>query len=143
MTLFTLEKNKKKLRHVVILYIVITAFIAFFGAVYEQYSRNVQTPYMWFAWVWVLGFGLVPHILLYFLPLKKVPGLLTGCVYNLGVAFITTRSIYIGVTTIANTPNKQWEAIYLIVSLTFLIGGAILYGIGFALDKESKENLDD
>ncbi len=98
---------------------------------------------MWFAWVWVLGFGLVPHILLYFLPLKKVPGLLSGCVYNLGVAFITTRSIYIGVTTIANTPNKQWEAIYLIVSLVFLIGGAILYGIGFALDKESKENLDD
>ena len=55
---------------------------------------------------------------------------------------ITTRSIYIGVTTIANTPNHQWEVIYLIVSLLFLIGGAILYGIGFALpkDKENEES---
>ena len=140
--MFISEKNKKKLLVIVIAYIGITAFIALFGAVYEQYSHNVHTPYMWFAWVWVLCFGLVPHLLLYFLPVKYVPGIVSGSTYNFGVAMITTRSIYIGVTTIANTPNHQWEVIYLIVSLLFLIGGAILYGMGFALpkDKETEEN---
>ena len=139
MTLFTLEKNKKKLRHVVILYFVITAFIAFFGAVYEQYSHNVHTPYMWFAWVWVLGFGLLPHLVLYFAPIKKVPVILSGSIYNFGVAMITSRSIFIGVVTIANTPNPKWNVAYLVIAIIALASGFLLYVIGLFMDKKNSK----
>ena len=137
MTLFTSEKNKKKLLIIVLSYVGITAFIALFGAVYEQFSHDVHTPYMWFAWVWVLGFGLIPHLLLYLLPLKKVPGLLSGSIYNFGVAMITSRSIFIGVVTIANTPNQKWEVAYLVISIIALVGGVLLYLIGLSMDKNA------
>lgn len=143
MTLFTSEKNKKKLLIIVLAYVGITAFIALFGAVYEQFSHNVDTLYMWCAWVWVFAFGLVPHVVLYFVPLKRVPGILSGCVYNFGVAMITTRSLYIGVVTIANQPNEAWEMTYLIVSLIFLIGGVALYITGLILDKINPPKLED
>ena len=90
---------------------------------------------MWFAWVWVLGFGLIPHLLLYLLPLKKIPGLLSGSIYNFGVAMITSRSIFIGVVTIANTPNPKWEVAYLIVSIIALVSGVLLYIIGLLMDR--------
>ena len=133
--MFISEKNKKKLLIIVLAYVGITAFIALFGAVYEQYSHNVHTPYMWFAWVWVLGFGLIPHLLLYFLPINKIPGLISGCVYNFGVALITTRSLYIGVVTIANTPDDRWVLAYTIMSIIFLVLGVMLYATGLAMDK--------
>ena len=135
MTLFTSEKNKKKLLIIVLSYVGITAFIALFGAVYENFSHNAYTPYMYFAWIWVLGFGLIPHLLLYLLPIKKVPGLLSGSIYNFGVAMITSRSIFIGVVTIANTPNPKWEVAYLVVSIIALVGGVLLYVIGLLMDR--------
>ena len=141
--MFTSEKNKKKLLAIVLVYVGITAFIALFGAVYEQFSHNAHTPYMWFAWVWVLGFGLVPHLILYFAPINRIPGILSGSVYNFGVAMITTRSLYIGVVTIANQPNEVWANTYLIISLIFLVGGVVLYSIGLGIDKKKPEKLEE
>lgn len=141
--MFTSEKNKKKLLAIVLVYVGITAFIALFGAVYEQFSHNAHTPYMWFAWVWVLGFGLVPHLILYFAPINRIPGILSGSVYNFGVAMITTRSLYIGVVTIANQPNEVWANTYLIISLIFLVGGVVLYSIGLGIDKKNPEKLEE
>ena len=132
--MFISEKNKKKLLIIVLAYVGITAFIALFGAVYEQYSHNVHTPYMWFAWVWVLVFGLVPHIALFFVPTKYVPGLISGCVYNFGVAMITARSLYIGVVTISNTPDLRWIMAYTIISIIFLVSGVLLFIIGFIIE---------
>ena len=136
-TLFTSEKNKKKLLIIVLSYVGITAFIALFGAVYEQFSHNASTPYMWFAWVWVLGFGLLPHLVLYFAPIKKVPGILSGSIYNFGVAIITSRSIFIGVVTIANTPNPKWNVAYLVIAIIALASGFLLYVIGLFMDKKN------
>lgn len=133
--MFISEKNKKKLLITVLAYVGITAFIALFGAVYEQFSHNVHTPYMWFAWVWVLGFGLVPHLILFFLPVKYVPGTLTSSTYNFGVAMITLRSIYIGVVTISNTPDTRWMLAYLIVSIIFLSAGVLMYLGGLIFSK--------
>ena len=74
-----------------VLYIGITAFIALFGIVYEQFSHHVDTFYMWFAWIWPLIFGFVPYLLLYVLKAPRVPGLLSECFYNLGVALLHHR----------------------------------------------------
>ena len=132
--MFISEKNKKKQLYILIAYAGITAFIALFGAVYEQFSHNAHTPYMWFAWAWVFGFGFIPHLVLYLVPLKKVPGILPGCIYNFGVAMITSRSLFMGVTLIANQPDDKWNYTYLAVSIVFLSVGFILSVIFLVFD---------
>ena len=138
MTLFTSESNKKTLFKKLIAYIGITAFIALFGFVYEQFSHNVHTFYMWFAWIWPLGFGVIPYLLLYLLPIKKVPGLISESIYNLGVALLTARSIYIGVIVIYNTTGETMILIYTILSIVCLTLGVLLYFVGLFLNKEEQ-----
>ena len=82
---------------------------------------------MWFAWAWVLGFGVVPYLLLYLLPIKYVPGTITENIYNFGVAMITTRSIFIGVIYIYGTTHEKMILVYSILSIIFLVTGVIMY----------------
>lgn len=122
-----------------LVYLGITAFIALFGFVYEQFSHNVHTFYMWFAWIWVLGFGFIPYLLFYLLPIKRVPGLVSESVYNFGVAMITFRSIYKGVIIIYNTTGDDMIMAYTIISIVSLVGGALLYAIGLLLNKKEED----
>lgn len=139
MTLFTLEKTPKEVLKRVFIFLGITAFIALFGFVYEQFSHGVYSYYMIFAWCWVLGFGVFPYLLILLLPLKKMPGTLTECVYNLGVAFITTRSIFIGVLEIYGKTNVKMVTTYTIISVAFLLVGFAFYITGFFIDKKDTE----
>lgn len=120
------------------MYLGITAFIALFGFVYEQFSHNVHTFYMWFAWLWVFVFGFIPYLLLYLLPIKRVPGFLSECVYNFGVAMITFRSIYMGVIIIYNTTGEAMIMTYTIISIISLVVGAVLYITGLLLNKKEE-----
>ena len=121
------------------MYLGITAFIALFGTVYEQFSHNVYSFHMWFAWIYPLIFGLVPYSVFYFAKIKRVPGLLTESVYNLGVALLTMRSIFIGVIDIYGTDREGMVVAYLIIAIICLVAGLILYIIGLVLHK-SKES---
>lgn len=121
-----------------LMYLGITAFIALFGFVYEQFSHNVHTFYMWFAWLWVFVFGFIPYLLLYLLPIKRVPGFLSECVYNFGVAMITFRSIYMGVIIIYNTTGEAMIMTYTIISIISLVVGAVLYITGLLLNKKEE-----
>ena len=120
------------------LYLGITAFIALFGFVYEQFSHNVHTFYMWFAWIWPLIFGFIPYLLLYVLKAKRVPGLLTESVYNFGVAMLTVRSVFKGVIIIYNTTNDAIVLVYTILAVVSLALGAALYIIGLLLSKKTE-----
>ena len=122
-----------------ILYIGITAFIALFGFVYEQFSHDVHTFYMWFAWIWPLGFGFIPYLLFYLLPIKRIPGTISECVYNFGVAMLTMRSIYKGVIIIYNTTGEAMILAYTIIAIVSLLIGAILYLTGLLINKD-KDN---
>ena len=94
---------------------------------------------MWFAWIWVLGFGFIPYLLFYLLPIKRVPGLVSESVYNFGVAMITFRSIYKGVIIIYNTTGDDMVMAYTIISIVSLVGGALLYAIGLLLNKKEED----
>lgn len=118
-----------------VLYLGIIAFIALFGIVYEQFSHNVHTFYMWFAWIWPLIFGFIPYLLLYVLKAKRVPGLLTESVYNFGVAMLTVRSVFKGVIIIYNTTNDAMVLFYTILAVVALLLGAALYVIGLLINK--------
>ena len=135
--MFTLASNKRDLFKKMMVYLGITAFIALFGCIYEQFSHNVHTFYMWFAWIWVLGFGFVPYLLLYLLPIQKVPGLIPECIYNFGVAMLTFRSIYKGVIIIYNTTGDTMILVYTILSICSLFLGITLYIIGLLLNRKT------
>ena len=137
MTLFISEKNKKNtVLKELILYIGITAFIALFGIIYEQFSNGVNSNFMWFAWVRPLIAGVGVYALLYFLPIKKVPGMLTECIYNFGVAMFTVHSIILGVLQIYGKTNSKMVLAYIILFHIFMLGGIILYVVGLILDKK-------
>ena len=53
---------------------------------------------------------------------------------------ITSRSIYIGVVTISNTPDTRWMLAYLIVSIILLSAGVGLYATGLMLNKVNHPN---
>ena len=122
------------------IYLGITLFIALFGFVYEQFSHNVHTFYMWFAWIWPLIFGLIPYTSFYFLPIKQMPGTLTESVYNFGVAMLTVRSIFKGVVIIYNTTNDAMVLVYTIMAIVSLVIGAVLYIIGLSTNKKAESH---
>ena len=141
MIVFISAKNKKTLIAILIAYTCITIFILIFGIIYESFSHDVYSFWMQFAWIWVLAFGLVPHLLLLVLPIKRVPGLLTGCCLNLGVALFTAGSIYKGVVDIYGTTRNEMFSAYMIIS-AIMLGAAIgLYAFGLSyFDNSDKEN---
>ena len=138
--MFISEKNKNESFKKLILYISITAFIALFGIIYEQFSNGVNSNFMWFAWVRPLIAGVGVYALLYFLPIKKVPGTLTECVYNFGVAMFTVHSIILGVLQIYGKTNSKMVLAYIILFHIFMLSGIIMYVIGFILDRKKAQN---
>ena len=139
--MFISEKNKKGYLIRFFAYCGITAFIALFGFVYEQFSHGVNSNYMWFAWIYPLFCGVGVYAILYFLPIKFVPGVLAECCYNLGVALLTTRSIMMGVLEIYGKTNDRMVLIYLILFIIFITLGVLLYAYGliFLRKKVTKE----
>ena len=91
---------------------------------------------MWLAWVWVLGFGFIPYLLLYLLPIKRMPGILSESTYNFGVAMITVRSIFKGVLIIYNTTGDSMILAYTIIAVVSLSIGVISYLTGLFTNKE-------
>ena len=129
--MFISESNKRATLRTLIIYAGVTAFVALFGAVYEVFSHNVYSANMVFAWVYPLVFGIallyLPLFLLScFSKIKYVPGTIPACVYNFGVAMVTIRSIFIGVVEIYGRTNKNMVAAYTVLSILFLVAGALL-----------------
>ena len=135
--MFTSEKNKKAVLRTLIIYASLTVVTAIFGGIYEFFSHNVYSAHMVFAWAFVL-FGVIPYLLFFLLPIKRVPSMLTACIYNFGVAMLTVRSIFIGVIDIYGTTNAPMLMIYTILSVVFLTLGALLYFFGLFFFKEKE-----
>jgi len=84
---------------------------------------------MYLAWIIPCALGVVVYLAMAFIPMEKVPGMLTACVYNFGVAMLTIRSIFIGVIEIYGTTNSAMLTTYTVLSIVFLsIGGAAYLG---------------
>ena len=123
--MFILDKNSKYLLRVFIIYIGIAAFIALFGGIYEQFIHGVMSAHMIYAYHWVIGFGVLMYLLLWLLPSKKMPGVIVECIYNTGVALLTTRSIFLGVLEIYGKTNSRMLLVYTVFFHLFLIPGLI------------------
>ena len=128
--MFISAKIKTSVLKSLYLYIGITIFIGLFGTVYEMFSNNVFSPAMYLAWLIPCILGVGVYLALAFAPIDKVPGTLTECIYNFGVAMLTVRSIFIGVVDIYGTTNRMMLTTYTVLSIVFLaIGGSAFIAI--------------
>ena len=125
--MFISEKIKNDTLRTAYIYIGITIFVGLFGGVYEIFSHNVFSPAMYLAWIIPCVLGAFVYLALAFIPLEKVPGMATACVYNFGVAMLTIRSIFIGVIEIYGTTNRLMLTIYTVLSIVFLVIGGVAY----------------
>ena len=126
--MFISERIKRNTLKTAFIYIGITIFVGLFGGIYEMFSNNVFSPAMYLAWIIPCTLGAFVYLALAYVPLEKVPGMATACVYNFGVAMLTIRSIFIGVIEIYGTTNRVMLTIYTVLSIVFLVigGGAYL-----------------
>lgn len=125
--MFTSERISKNVMRTLFIYIGITLFVILFSTIYEINSHNVYSPYMVFAFIYPLIFGVGMYTLLRLLPIARVPGTIPATIYNFGVAMLTVRSIFIGVLKIYGTTNRAMVVIYTVLALTFIIIGFGLY----------------
>lgn len=115
MTLFTSD-IKKTYFWTIIIYIISTIFTIIFNAVYYQFSHEVSSVYMTFAFLYPLLMGVVVYVGLFFVNwFDKV----SYNAYNAGVATITMASILLGVNEIAGADTEYYQYFYLVAFILF------------------------
>ncbi|MBQ9674075.1 MAG: hypothetical protein IJV39_05570 [Ruminococcus sp.] len=107
-------------------YIIFTIITAGFGFGYEQFSHEVYSMFMIYAFLVPLVLGALPLIIISLFFSNHLPSRLSLNLYNSGIAALTVGSIYQGVLEIYGTTNNL-IFVYLIVGTLFLIAGASVY----------------
>lgn len=125
MILYTLDTkiNLKKQRKI---YLCITLFVLLFSIIYEEFSHNVYTIFMYGAFLIPLIFGIVMSFVF-----MKYQSIKSNKIYNAAVYTLTIASILEGVVKIYGTTNSK---IYI-----FLIASIILFILSFAKFKEKND----
>ncbi len=96
------KKNKK----IVLLFTVVTIFIAVFSTIYEFFSFGVYSPYMVFAFLIPLIFGIVPFGSCIALK-RKLPARSSVEMYSGAVMLLTAGCIVRGVLDVYGTTNRK------------------------------------
>lgn len=101
-----------------LIYLCISIFCAFFGAVYEHFSHEVYSYYMLYAFAFPLVGGTLPFSLIAALR-ARAPGRLAQNLYHAGIAALTVGCIFTGVLEIYGTTNS-------LVNVYWAIGGGLV-----------------
>ena len=100
-------------------YLLVSLFCVFFGAVYEVFSHEVYSYYMIYAFVFPLAGGTLPFLALaLFGPRKPV----AGSLYHAGIAALTISSILRGVLDIYGTSNHLIKGFWILGIVLTVIG---------------------
>ena len=103
-------------------YLLLTAFTAFFGGIYEVFSHGVWSGWMVYAFAFPLGLGAIPFG---WLSLKRKP-LPRGCqLHHAGVATLTIGSVMEGVLAIYGTTNHLTHLYWIVGAAMLLLGQLI------------------
>lgn len=97
-------------------YLIFTLFCLVFGIIYEMFSHNVYSPYMYLAFIIPL-IGLLISFILYIFKIKIYK--LSNKFFNYSLITLTVGSLVKGALDIYGTTNKLIN-IYLITSIVFL-----------------------
>ena len=103
-------------------YLLLTAFTALFGGIYEVFSHGVWSGWMVYAFAFPLGLGAIPFS---WMALRRKP-LPRGCqLHHAGVATLTIGSVMEGVLAIYGTTSRL-TLLYWVVGGTLLISPLVV-----------------
>ena len=125
MSISDINRGRKRLLRHALIFLYISLFLAFFGAVYERFSHSVYSYYMIYAFAIPLALGTLP-LLLIGLGRGRMPSRLTVNLWYAGIAAMTVGSIFKGVLDIFGT-TKKLLIVYPIVGGVLLAGGLASY----------------
>lgn len=91
-----------------------------FAAVYERFSHQVYSGFMIFAFLFPLLGGLLPCMLLPRLPKRFWPPVHSACLYDSGIAALTTGSLFRGILDIYGTTSRLGK-------LYWIAGAALIF----------------
>lgn len=104
MTLFTSDINKKDGK-TAFRYLLVSLFLALFGAVYELFSHEVYSYSMIYAFLLPLAGGALPFLFLALKGRERNPAAVPRLLYHSGIAVFTTGLLLNGVLEIYGTTN--------------------------------------
>lgn len=105
-------------------YLIFTIITVGFGYGYEQFSHDVYSIFMVYAFTVPLFLGMLPLFLLRVFGVRRLPNRLSLNLYNSGLAALTVGSIFKGVLDIYGTSND-------LILIYPIVGGVlVLAGIG-------------
>ncbi|MCD8094946.1 MAG: hypothetical protein LUE12_02305 [Ruminococcus sp.] len=120
-------------------YLIISAFCALFGAIYEYFSHEVYSYYMIYAFGFPLVLGALPFGFLAASKSCKVPTTATRYIYHSSIATLTVGSVFKGILDIYGTTSSL-TAIYFYVGAAVLVIALILIVIGVMINKTPAQN---
>ncbi|MCD8021915.1 MAG: hypothetical protein LUF30_02680 [Lachnospiraceae bacterium] len=106
-------------------YLLISLFLALFGAVYEMFSHGVYSYYMLYAFAIPLTGGALPFLALALFA-KHFPGQNSARLYHSGIAALTVGCVVQGALKIYGTSNRL-IVVYWIVGGILLLAGLFSY----------------
>lgn len=123
MSTSVIERKAAKLAFI---YLAISIFCAFFGAVYERFSHGVYSLFMIYAFAFPLVGGTLPALWAVVFGCKHPPAPLPRMLYHCGIATFTVGSIITAVLEIYGTssPLTGW---YWPVALLLIIASVLLH----------------
>ena len=128
MILFILETDRERIHFFKagFVYLIVTIFCALFGAIYENYSYEVYSYYMIYAFAYPMIMGVLPFMIIYKCEKIRMPGRISENLYNAGVGTLTIGSIVEGVLLIYGTTNVL-SKIYFVVGIGMVVLGIVSY----------------
>ena len=111
-----------------------TAFLAFFGAVYELFSHDVYSYFMIYAFAIPLMLGVIPYTVL--LIREKVPPETFLRLWSAAIATFSIGSAFKGVLEIYGTTNKL---VCVYIAAGILLMGAALISARISRNRENND----
>ena len=114
-------------------YLLISIFVALFGAIYEMFSYGVYSNFMLYAFAFPLVGGCLPFFLLGFWGYSgshaqrfwcKTPSTIARNLYHSGIATLTIGNVIRGVLDIYGTTNYMTNY-YWVVGIALLLLGVL------------------
>lgn len=119
-------------------YLIASAAVAAFGAVYEHFSFGVWSGFMVYAFMIPLTGGTLPYMLRYLrrakdanhaAPARSMKRSSSEWAWHAGIVTLTSGSIVQGILAICGRPNHL-TVVYLIAGLAMLASAAFMYARG-------------
>lgn len=117
--MFTSDIKRSRGLKTAFVYLLVTLFVALFGAVYEYFGRGVFSFFMLYAFAVPLVFGVLVFFIIGLNGDRRYPNPHARNVYHAFVATVTVGCIIQGVLDIYGTTNRL-SRVYWIAGLVFL-----------------------